>query len=95
MWKGIGLIGLGTFTIIWYILKIISCIMIAGLISTRIGLNNYYWWFSSIIIFSILLKIVFMGNNIDNYIQLVDDYKKDTNCKNIDYKITEDNKENE
>ena len=36
-----------------------------------------------------------MGNNIDNYIQLVDDYKKDTNCKNIDYKITEDNKENE
>lgn len=58
--------------------------MIAGLISTKIGLNSYYWWFSSIIIFSILLKLVFTGNNLDTYTMLVKDYKdniKDTNCE--------------
>ncbi|MBS7258328.1 MAG: hypothetical protein KIG63_07770 [Methanobrevibacter sp.] len=69
-----GIVGLGIFIIIWYIVKLISCIMIAGLISIRLGLSGYYWWFSSIIICCVLGKIIFFGNSSGGYSELVKRY---------------------
>lgn len=85
--EGISLLGLGIILLIWIILKFISCIMIAGLISTVIcHLTGYYWWFSSIIIFIILIKIVFYNNDFKVYQDLVYDYNKENNKEiNIEY----------
>lgn len=66
-----GIVGLG---IIWYIVKVISCVMIAGLISIKLGLSGYYWWFSSIIIYCVLGKIIFFRNNSKGYGELVKRY---------------------
>lgn len=74
--EGIGLVGLGIFTILWHVIKLISCIMIAGLISLKLGLTSYFWWFGTIIIFTILTKIVFYGNNTSSYKELVDNYNE-------------------
>lgn len=71
---GTGIVGLGIFIIIWYIVKLISCIMIAGLISIKLGLSGYYWWFSSIIIYCVLGKIIFFGNSSRGYRELVKRY---------------------
>lgn len=77
---GLGLGGLGIFTIIWYIVKVISCIMIAGLISTSIfHLTGYYWWFSSIIIYCILGKILFLGNDGNKFKEWNDKYQEMVN----------------
>lgn len=69
-----GLVGFGIFIIIWYFVKLISCMMIAGLISMELGLSGYYWWFNSIIIYCILGKIVFLGNSSNSYKKLLEEY---------------------
>lgn len=76
MLKIIGILSIGIFGIIWSLIKLVSCVMIAGYISNYLGLDNYYWWFSSIILFSILVKLVFHGNSNEFYENLVDDYKE-------------------
>ena len=74
---GTGLVGLGICSIIWYFVKIISCIMIAGLISTRLcNLSGMYWWFSSVIIFSLLINILFYNTSSEGYNDLYKKYKK-------------------
>ena len=74
---GVGLASLGIFSVFWWILKIISCILIAGLISYKIcSLTGWYWWFSSIILFCILKSLVFFDTDIKPYNDLVDKYKK-------------------
>ena len=74
---GTGLVGLGICSIIWYFVKIISCIMIAGLISTRLcNLSGMYWWFSSVIIFSLLINIFFYNTSSEGYNDLYKKYKK-------------------
>lgn len=74
---GMGVLGIGIASIIWWIIVNISCIMIAGYISTKIfGLNGYYWWFASIITFCILSKIIFLGSSNDFYSKLSDNYKE-------------------
>ena len=74
---GTGLVGLGICSIIWYFVKLISCIMIAGLISTKVcNLSGMYWWFSSVIIFCLLTKILFYGNSSEWYNDLHKKYNK-------------------
>ena len=74
---GTGLVGLGICSIIWYFVKLISCIMIAGLISTRLcNLSGMYWWFSSVIIFSLLINILFYNTSSEGYNDLYKKYKK-------------------
>ena len=68
--KGLSVIGIGVFTLLWVILKIISCIFIAGYISTRLGLIGYYWWFSSILTFCILIRICVNGDVGKDYSKL-------------------------
>lgn len=84
--EGLGILGLTLFSLIWYLIKIISIIMITGLISTRLGLSGYYWWYSYILIFCVLMRIIFYGN-------------KDTTLngmmKNYSEKVREDNEDNE
>lgn len=79
-WKltlaGFGLFGWGIFSILWWIIKLISCIIIATLISTRLGLTSYYWWCGSIILFSVLCKIVFAGNSSSSYEEMSEKYQK-------------------
>ena len=71
--KGFGLLSIGIFSIIWIILKIISCIFIAGYISTNLlHFTNIYCWFTSIIIFSILCRLCIRDDFADKYTELVD-----------------------
>lgn len=71
--KGLGLLSIGIFSIIWIILKIISCIFIAGYISTNLlYFTDIYWWFTSIIIFSILCRLCIRDDFADKYTELVD-----------------------
>lgn len=73
---GIGIASLGIATIFWWILKLVSCIFIAGLISYSVcGLTGWYWWFSSIILFCILKNLVFFNTDVKPYNSLVDKYK--------------------
>ena len=75
MLMGLGITGLGVFNIFWTVIKVISCIMIAGYISIRaFHLSGLYWWFSSIILYCILAKIVFFGNNNEAYGDMVEKY---------------------
>ena len=65
---GTGLVGLGICSIIWYFVKIISCIMIAGLISTRL---------CNLMTKKVLLtKILFYGNSSEWYNDLHKKYNK-------------------
>ena len=74
---GIGLVGLGICSVIWYFVKLISCIMIAGLISTKIcNLSGMYWWFSSVIIFCLITKVLFLNNSSVWYNDLNTKYNK-------------------
>lgn len=77
--EGLGIVLLGLITVVWQIVKIISCLFIAGLISTKMGLGGNYWWFASIIIFTFLCKILFLGNNNETYSNLVDNYNEKVN----------------
>lgn len=63
MLQGLGIAILGFLMIIWYLIKIISCILIASFISVKFGLTGYYWLASSVIIFALLVKILFIGNH--------------------------------
>lgn len=84
---GTGLVGLGILSIIWYFVKLISCVMIAGLISTKIcNLNGMYWWFSSIIIFCLLTRILFSNSSSEWYNDLHEKYNKKLEKEN-EYKI--------
>lgn len=84
---GFGLVGIGIFSVIWNIVKVISCIMIAGLISTSIfHLTGYYWWFSSIIIYCIIRKILFLGNTSKTYQEWIEKYQKMTSEEKEDIK---------
>lgn len=74
VFEGLGLAILGLANVVWALIRIISCIAIAGYISIRFGLEGYLWWFSTIIIFCILSKIVFFGYNKNNYGELVENY---------------------
>lgn len=75
--KGIGIAGIGLFRLIYVLLLIISSIMVAGLISIKLGLTGYYWWFASIVIFGLLMKIFMYNTSEENYEQLVDNYNKE------------------
>lgn len=74
--SGMGLVAIGMFGIVWYIVKLISCIMIATLISSKLGLGGHYWWFSSVIIFCILGRFVYLfkENSSNTYSDLVEKY---------------------
>lgn len=73
--EGLGLVLLGVFNVFWYFIKLISSVIIAGLISVKLGLSGYYWWFSSILLFCVINKIIFFGNSTNSYNELVDKYK--------------------
>ena len=76
--EGLGIVSLGFFSIVWYIVKLVSSIMVAGLISIKLGLTGYYWWFGSIISFCLINKIIFWGNSTSTYKELVDKYTDKT-----------------
>ena len=71
--EGIGLLLLGFFNIIWSIAIIISSIIIATLVCTRLGLVNQYWWAGVILIITIIFKLV-SNNSSDKYNEMVDKY---------------------
>ena len=74
--EGLGIAVIGVFTILWFIIVLISCVMMAGLISVKLGFSGYYWWFSSIVVFSLLWRILFYGKQTSSdYGELVDKYK--------------------
>lgn len=81
--KGLGILLLGIFSVIWTIVVFISSIVISTLISVKLGLTGYYWWFGSIIIFCLLNKIIYFNNDgLSNYSELVERYKNES--KNIE-----------
>ena len=79
--EGIGLVILGFANVVWALIKLISCIAVAGYISIRLGLYGYFWWFTSIVIFCILCKLVFYGNSNKTYSGLVEKYNN--KCEGI------------
>ena len=74
--EGLLLALMGLFTIFWYIIKLFSCVMIAGYISVRLGFDGWYWLFSSVIIFCVFIKILFYGNSTSTYNELYEKYKE-------------------
>ena len=79
--EGIGLVIYGFANLVWFLVKLISCIVVAGYISIRLGLSGDLWWFSSIVIFCILCKLVFYGNSNKTYSGLVEKYNN--KCEEI------------
>ena len=87
LFEGIGLLVVGFGSIVWYIIKLISCIMVSyfiiNMINLRLGLGltNWYWWATIVVIVSILSKIVFLNNYNANtkYGELVNNYEE--KCK--------------
>lgn len=70
-----GLWSIGLSITIWMLIKVISCIFLAGFISNYFGLTGYYWWVSSIISFAILKRVCFKEGTIEKYDELVKKYK--------------------
>ena len=71
--KLVGVLGIGIFSLVWLIVKIVACVYVSGYISsTYLNLNGSIWWFTSIVIFSILLRCVVRRDSGEEYNKLVD-----------------------
>ena len=79
LWKGLGLIFAGVLTIVWWIVKAFASLIIAITVSGYYNLTGIVWWCSTIVIFALLCKVLFYGNNASYYQGLVDDYRKEVN----------------
>lgn len=84
--EGIGILLLGYLVILWQIIVMVSCVIVAVLISNQLGLSGIYWWAVTVIVFTILNKILYYKNDSSNlYEDIVENYKE----KYVEEELTE------